>query len=182
MRLSSLRAFLAALFLCRRFGRPVFTSAVSAGCLLHLRLLLRKLGRLELLPVESDLGDADGGVVLAMSAQLLVLLLALVMENEDFRAAALLRRFRRSRARRIADGDLPSAPETASTSLNSTWPSVPVAWLLHSNHIAGRHPVLLTTGADDRVHTHASVKTPLPRRTRALRESADFLCLLCVSA
>ena len=28
--------------------------------------------------------------------------------------------------------------------------------LLHSNHIAGRHPVLLPTGADNRVHTSST--------------------------
>jgi hypothetical protein len=32
------------------------------------------------------------------------------------------------------------------------------AHFFHSNYISGRHPVLLSTGADDRVHTSASVK------------------------
>jgi len=32
-----------------------------------------------------------------------------------------------------------------------------------SNHIAGRHPVLLATGADNRVHTYASVKNASSR-------------------
>jgi hypothetical protein len=31
--------------------------------------------------------------------------------------------------------------------------------LLHTDYIAGRHPVLLTAGADDRVHTFASEKS-----------------------
>jgi hypothetical protein len=36
-----------------------------------------------------------------------------------------------------------------------------VSDLLHSDYIAGRHPVLLSTGADNRVHTSASVKCRL---------------------
>src|SRR5579859_6169645 len=59
---------------------------------------------------------------------------------------------------------------------------------LYSNYISGRHPVLLPTGADNRVHTSASVKMSLksspaigtePERTPALKGIPDFLCLLC---
>ena len=56
--------------------------------LLRLGFLLRQLGSLEALTAERDLGDADGGVRLTVSAQFLVLLLALVVEDQDFCAAA----------------------------------------------------------------------------------------------
>src|SRR5215469_8805276 len=56
--------------------------------LLRFRFLLRKIGSLEALSAESDLGDADRGEWLAMSAKLLVLLLALVVKDQNFCAAA----------------------------------------------------------------------------------------------
>src|SRR5215469_4997604 len=56
--------------LCRRFHFRAFGSR-----LLFFLLFLRKLGRLERLPVEGNLGDAHRGEVLTMSAQLLILLL-----------------------------------------------------------------------------------------------------------
>src|SRR5215472_695797 len=40
-------------------------------------------------------------------------------------------------------------------------PFAPRPDFLHSNHIARRHPVLLPSGADNRVHTSASVKCRL---------------------
>src|SRR5579862_3344515 len=58
--------------------------------LLRLRFLLGKVGSFEALSANGDLGDAHGGEGLAMAAQFLVLLLALVVEDQDFRTAALL--------------------------------------------------------------------------------------------
>ena len=48
---------------------------------------------------------------------------------------------------------------------------------LHTNHIAGRHPVLLATGADDRVHTYASVQIDTGRAPARSGEPADFSVL-----
>src|ERR1700730_11215410 len=56
--------------------------------LLDLRFFLGQFGSLEALSAESDFRDADRGVRLPMSSQLLVLLLAFVVEHEDLCAAA----------------------------------------------------------------------------------------------
>src|ERR1700723_1831347 len=61
---------------------------VRRHSLLQLGLLLRQLRSLKALPVKSNLGDADGSVGLPVSAQLLVLLLTFVVENQNLRAAS----------------------------------------------------------------------------------------------
>src|SRR5258708_4843771 len=76
----------------RRLGRG-FRFGMFRRRFLYLGLLLRKFRSCELLPVESNLGDPHCGVSLAMPAQLFVLLLALVMENQNLGAAALLDHF-----------------------------------------------------------------------------------------
>ncbi len=68
--------------------RRASASALGRLHLLRLGFLLGQLGSLEALPAKSDLGDAHRGVCLPMSAQLLVLFLALVVENQNLRAAA----------------------------------------------------------------------------------------------
>src|SRR6202158_5641117 len=76
----------------RSFPRPRRSLHLFAALvrLLHLLLFFRKLGRFKRLPIKSDLGDADRGIVLPVSAQLLVLLLAFVVEDQDLLAASLL--------------------------------------------------------------------------------------------
>src|SRR5437763_650591 len=68
----------------------MFGSMLSGGLSLRLGLdfLGRQLGRSELLPIVADFRNAQCSESLPMSLQLLVLLLALVMEDQDlFRAA-----------------------------------------------------------------------------------------------
>src|SRR5258708_13570562 len=91
--------------LLRSFPRPFrrfhFFAALARH--LHLLLFLHKFRRLERLAIKSNLGDADRGIVLPMSTQLLVLLLALVMEDQDLLTASLLddlAGYQRPRARR----------------------------------------------------------------------------------
>src|SRR5438477_5456398 len=58
-------------------------------CLGRLGLLgFRLVAGLEMLAVEGDLGNAHGSEGLAMSGELLVLLLALVVENQDLIGAS----------------------------------------------------------------------------------------------
>src|SRR5271157_6626563 len=57
--------------------------------LLRLRFLLRQFGSLEALAARGDLGDPHRRVSLPVAAQLLILLLALVMEDEQLRPATL---------------------------------------------------------------------------------------------
>src|ERR1700691_3557003 len=105
-----------------------------------------------------DFGDANGGVRLPVAAQLLVLLLALVMENQNFRAAAFLHYLadHASFCQRLAHLAFGARYRQnvgerylAVGSRGKTF---------HSNYVSGRHSVLLSTGADHRVHTPASIK------------------------
>src|ERR1700739_284511 len=108
------------------------------------------------------------------------------MEDQDFCAAALAHDFADHARIRLVANLAFFAGNRDHRKLN-----LPVragSDLLHSNYIARRHPVLLPTGADNRVHTSASVKMSLksspaigtePKRTPALKGIADFLCLLC---
>src|SRR6516165_5139915 len=88
LRCSFLRCRLLGGLLFRRLCLRLYTFARRR--LLRLCFLLGQLGSLERLSAECDLGDAHCGEGLPMSAHLLVLLLALVMEDQDFRRAALL--------------------------------------------------------------------------------------------
>src|ERR1700680_4846281 len=90
------RCLLGSSFLLRRalgrFGMSLgrfFGLYVGSRYFLGLCLSLRLLRGPEALPVEGDFRDAHRGVGLAMSAQLLVLLLALVMKDQNLGRAAL---------------------------------------------------------------------------------------------
>src|SRR5580693_5114455 len=75
--------------LCPSLSFVFFLVLVRGRSLLYLRLLLRQLGSFEALPIKSNLSNTHRGVGLPVSAQLLVLLLALVVENQNLRAASL---------------------------------------------------------------------------------------------
>src|SRR4029077_6594551 len=83
--------------LCRRLPWPRRAFHVCATLmfaalvrLLHLLFFLHQLGRLERLPIKSNLSNTDRGIILSVSTQLLVLLLAFVVEDQDLLAASLL--------------------------------------------------------------------------------------------
>src|SRR5262245_22378047 len=76
-------------FLFGRLGSRVFRFG-RRGRLLRLWFLLREFRRLERLAVVGDLGDADRAEGLAVSTELFVLLLPLVVEDDDFGAASFL--------------------------------------------------------------------------------------------
>src|SRR5437588_1578375 len=126
------------------------------GCGLRRSLAGRGLGfgvtRLEAVAVEDDLGNLHRGKGLAMSGQLLVLLLALEVKDQDFVAAALFDHAS-SNARAIALGAanfaILGAHREHVSKINLAMRG---RGLLHPDHVAGRHPVLLSTCADDRVH------------------------------
>src|SRR5580698_1281271 len=117
---------------------------------------------LEALAADEDLVDLDFNEALAMALQLLVLLLALVVEHEDLvatafaddlgqhlRAAQLLLKLTLFAADSNNVGELERA--------------VFVGALLNPDGIAGGYTVLLTTGANDCVHSlkpHAARRMP----------------------
>src|SRR5205807_491939 len=126
--------------------------------LLHLRLLLFQLRGLKALPVKSNLRDAHSAEGLPVPAQLLILLLAFVVENQNLRSAAFFHEFADDPRSRLRLRNLSFATRH-SQYLGELHLAISArGQLLHSNHIPGRHPVLLSTSADNRVHTFASVK------------------------
>src|SRR5580765_1579769 len=87
-----------------RFRLCLVLFSRSFGDLLRLGFLLRKIRSLETLSAECDLSDADRRKRLPVSAKFLVLLLAFVMEDQDFCAAALPDDFAHdARIRLVAD-------------------------------------------------------------------------------
>src|SRR6267154_610683 len=76
------------LLLCRWFRSLRFSFRLGSSFLLRLHFFFRKLGSGEFLTVKSDLGYPHRGKRLPVSGNLLVLLLFLVMENQDFLGSA----------------------------------------------------------------------------------------------
>src|SRR5271157_2937235 len=119
----------------------------SAKPQLHLRGVVRA--------VHVDAGDLHGGVRLAMSIQLLVLLLALEVEDQNLVAAALLDDLSGDkRIRRLADLALGGADGQHFVELHVLAASL--RQLLDLNYVSGRDAILLSPGADHRVHGNAS--------------------------
>src|SRR5580700_11168147 len=148
-------------FLCRLLGRSFLLSMSLGGFhfsfvllllrhnLLRLRLFLRQRGSLEALPVKRDLGNADGSVGLPVAAQLLVLFLALVMENQNLRAASFFYEFADDSRSRLWLADLPFSARHRQYFGKLHLAVGARGQLLHSNHVSGRHPVLLAASADN---------------------------------
>src|ERR1700676_2404638 len=75
------------------FCRDHVIVRLDRSYLLNLRFLLGKLRRLKGLPVKPNLSNPNRGISLAMSAKLLVLLLALVVKDQNFLCPALFHNF-----------------------------------------------------------------------------------------
>src|SRR5579864_5576677 len=125
---------------------------------LRLGHLLGKIRSRELLTVKRNFCNPHRRIALTMSAQLLVLLLAFVMEDEDFLLAALLDHVagHQRSGLRLADPAIARRNRQHIAELNATVGASTLA--LHADHIAGRNPVLLPTCADDRVHAYVSCR------------------------
>src|SRR5579864_1484711 len=117
---------------------------------------LRKLRRSELLAIESDLSDSHRAERLPMSSQLLVLLLPLVVEDDNFLAAAFAENFAGHQGTRSRTRNLPFAGRDCQHVAKFNL-AVLRALRLKAQHIAGRHSILFSTCADHRVHSYASV-------------------------
>src|SRR5713101_6277982 len=92
-----------------------------------------------------------------MSGDLLVLLLALVVEDQNFLAAALVEDFAGHHRSRLWTRNLPLAGRHCQHVRELDLAVCPPSLGFQANHVSGRHSVLLSTSADDRVHTPASV-------------------------
>src|SRR5271165_260626 len=125
--------------------------------LLHFLFFLRQLRSLERLPVKSDLGDAHCREILPVPAQFLVLLLALVVEDEDFLAPALIDHFARHVRSRPRHHHAPGLSRHRYY-VRELHPAVCAAHLLDPDDISRRYLILLATRADHRVHRTSSKK------------------------
>src|SRR5580704_6326560 len=161
----------------RRCSSRLHFSRLSRSRLLHLRRPFLQLGCLELLPIKSDLDNPHRGKVLPMPAQLLILLLAFVMEDQDLFLAALLHDFTGHLRARLGHANLARLGRDRQHVAEFNLAVGAGALAFDPNYIARRHPVLLATGADDRVHTYASVKNVPSHQVQGM-ESAGFPCLL----
>src|SRR5260370_21423491 len=146
----------------------------------HLLLFFHQLGRFERLPVKSNLGDADRGVILPVSTQLLVLLLTFVMKDQNFLAPSLLDNlagYKRARSRSRHAARLGrNRQHVAELDL-----SVRVFLRFHPDHVARCDTILLSTCADHRVHKLSFVlvwgRGFAPSKPSAARQ-IPILCLL----
>src|ERR1700722_12383056 len=172
-----LRWFCRGLLVRRLRSASLYFDCIRRSRLLHLWRLLLQFRSLELLAVECDLDNPHRGKVLPMPAQLLILLLALVMEDQDLLLAALLDNFSGHLRSGFRHANLAGLGRDRQHVAELNFAVAAGALALYSNYVAGRHPVLLATGADDRVHTYSSVNN-VPRTLVQGMESAGFPCLL----
>src|SRR5207302_1655742 len=105
----------------------------------------------ELLSVERNFGDADGGEALAMSLQLLVLFLALEVEDENLIAATFFHNAADHTGAALRFSDGPRFPGDCQY-VGELDIAVLPGLLVNFNHVPGRDAKLLSPGADDRVH------------------------------
>src|SRR5207248_8076385 len=117
-------------------------------------LRFRLVGGLEMLAVEGDLGDAHRGERLAMSSELLILLLALVVEDQHFIGAAFFDHAAGYASFAAGAGDLAIASAHGQHVIESDGAAGGRRLLgfLHTNNVARRNPILFPASADDRVH------------------------------
>src|SRR5216683_5973745 len=130
--------------------RRAFHFGAALVRLLHL-LFFHQLRRFERLPIKCNLGDADCSIVLPVSTELLVLLLALVVEDQYLLAASLLddlAGYERSRPRRQHAARLGRNRQHVA----ELDPAILVFLRFHPDHVARGNTILLSTCADHRVH------------------------------
>src|SRR3954453_23123388 len=118
-----------------------------------------------LFAVELDARDADSGELLAMSDQLLVLLLALELEDQDLVAATLLHHFTGDAGALRVGGKVVAANSQDVGKLDR---ALAVGRLLDLDHVARGDTVLLAAGADDCVHRSLQIFTARGLKTAKL--------------
>ena len=126
-------------------------AAPSAAGLAFLGLRAGRLGSGKALAIESDFSNPDCGKRLAMPVNLLVLLLPLEVEDQDLIRAAAFHDLAADHGP-CARPDGAFLAETARTSLNSMVSPLAARQLLNFHNVAGCDAVLLSPGANNRVH------------------------------
>src|SRR6266567_3960473 len=143
--------------LFRGFCHLRFSFRLSSSFLFRLHFFFRKLGSGEFLTVKSDLGYPHRGKRLPMSRNLLVLLLFLVVKNQDLLGSAFVQDFSRDQ-RALCPRNLSVARRHSQHITKFDLAVLFTALGFQANHIPGCDPILLSTGANDRVHSLISMR------------------------
>jgi hypothetical protein len=123
----------------------------------------RQIWSRELLTVESDLGNAHGGKGLAMSKDLLVLLFALEMEDQDFVGPSRLH-YLAAHPRASAEADLAFLAGNGQNVIELDFVPMACGQFLDFHYVSGSNAILLSPGANHRVHN--SLHCPCKREAR----------------
>src|SRR5437763_14370123 len=146
------------LLLRSRFRRLRLSLRFGGRCFfLWLHFFSRQLGRGKLLSVIGDLRNSHGGKWLPVSGNFFVLFLALVMEDQDFLGSTVADYLTGHKGTRFWTRNLSGAGRNREHVAELYFAILIASLGFQANHISGRHPILLSTGADDRVHSDASV-------------------------
>src|SRR5262249_58656544 len=111
----------------------------------------REVGRAELLAVELDFSDAHRGERLAVSENLLVLLLAFEVKNQDLVTAAGFQDFA-AHHRTLAGADMTFLAGNGQHVVELDGVALTGGQLLNFDDISGSNSILLPSGAYHRVH------------------------------
>src|SRR5439155_24833757 len=145
------------LLLCRWLCSLRFSFRLGSSFLLRLHFFFRKLGSGEFLAVKGNLGYPHRGKRLPMSGKFLVLLLFLVVENQNFLGSAFVQDFSRDQ-RALCPRNLSVARRYRQHITKFDLAVLFTALGFQANHIPGCYPILLSTGANDRVHSLISMR------------------------
>src|SRR5712691_8470651 len=100
------------------------------------------------------------------------------MEDQDLIVTAFLNHLADYARLRLRPGDFTLGTRDCQHIAELQLPISASARFFHSNYVPGGHPVLLPTGADDRVHTYASINSNPPRTPARLGNLQ--VCCLCL--
>src|SRR5262249_32171002 len=151
------RFFLRSCLVCLSFDLRRFFGLGRRLHLFRLRLLLLDSRSFEALAIISNFRDANRSERLPVTGQFLILFFPLVVEYEDLVASSLPQHFTHNTRFRLRLANLTFACRNREhiPEFDLSIGAIPLA--LDANHVAGRDPVLLSTRADDGVHSYASV-------------------------
>src|SRR6266566_7063461 len=144
------------LLLCRRFRSLRFSFRLGSF-LLRLHFFFWELGSGEFLAVKRNLSYSHRGKRLPMSSNLFVLFLFLVVKNQDLLGSAFVQDFSRDQ-RALCPRNLSVARRYRQHITKFDLAVLFTALGFQANHIPGCYPILLSTGANDRVHSLASMR------------------------
>src|SRR6476660_8738487 len=137
------------------FGLLRSSFRLDSSNLLHFGSFLRLLRSGKALAVKADFHDAHRSVGLTVSAQLLILFLALVVEDEHLIASNFAENTAGDQRFRLRTSNLAIGTGNGQH-LWELYTAVVFIFggrqFFHPNHVTGRYAILLSAGANDCVH------------------------------